>query len=198
MGDRLDNPDTTTYTLEESTKALVDKLASGGQFPEALLQSVSLLEQIEQANSVISSLKNSVPQEDYTEAMNELSKYKEAYKSAKAARDDLAHCKADLENRIFDLVKKVQKTDQLESDLKQREAEIELLKKRVSTRVVGFESLYQDLKALCESRTTLFSAPVGKTIEVCVKTNQQQPKLAYFLLNRQSENQFTVINSRFI
>jgi predicted RNase H-like nuclease (RuvC/YqgF family) len=197
MEDQPSNLDTPTYTLEESTKALVDKMASGGKFPETLLQSVSLLEQIEQANSVISSMRNSVSQEDYTEAMNELSKYKEAYKRAKAARDNLAHCKADLENRITDLGKKVQKTDQLVSDLKQREAEVEALKRKVSTKVVSFESLYQDLKTLCESRTTLFSAPVGKTIEVCIKTDQQQPKLAYFLINRQSENQFTVINSQF-
>lgn len=192
-----DKPITSTYTLEESTKALVDKMASGGVFPETLLQSVSLLEQIEQAESVISSLRNNVPKEDYTDAMNELSKYKEAYKKAKATRDNLAHSKAELENQVTDLVKKVQKTDQLRSDLKQREAEIDVLKQRLSTRMVSFETLYQVLKTLCESRTTLFSAPVGKTIEVCVKTNQQQPKLAYFLLERQSENQFTVINSQF-
>lgn len=139
------------YTLEESTKALVDAMARGGNFPPQLLDSVSLLEQVSQMEAELSHVR-----EDISETREELTKYKEAYRKVKVDKDNLSHDKADLENRVYDLDSKAQKTAKLVADLNKAKSKITELEAQVSTRKVGFESLYQVIKTICSSRTTLF------------------------------------------
>jgi len=177
------------YTLEESTKALVDAMARGGIFPAQLLDSVSLLEQISQMEAELSRLR-----EDISVTQEELTKYKAAYKKVKVDKDNLSHDKAELENRVYDLNSKAQKTATLLADLNKAKSKITELQAQVSTQKVGFESLYQVIKAIGGSRTTLFSSPVVKRIECRVSPVTQDGTGIYFSIIRKNSEQFSVEN----
>lgn len=175
------------YTLEESTKALVDAMARGGLFPPQLLDSVSLLEQVSQMEAELSRIR-----EDISATQEELTKYKEAYKKVKVDKDNLSHDKAELENRVYDLNSKAQKTAKLVADLNNAESKITELEARVSTQKVSFESLYQVIKTLCSNRTTLFSSPVEKIIECRVYPVTQDGTGVYFLVRRKNSKTFSI------
>lgn len=175
------------YTLEESTKALVDAMARGGNFPTQLLDSVSLLEQVSQMEAELSRVR-----EDISVIHEELTKYKEAYKKVKVDKDNLSHDKAELENRVYDLDSKAQKTAKLVADLNKAKSKITELEAQVSTQKVSFESLYQVIKTICSSRTTLFSSPVEKRIECRVTPVTQDGTGIYFVIRRKNSETFTV------
>lgn len=175
------------YILEESTKALMDALARGGDFPPQLLDSVSLLEQVSQLESELSKTKD-----DISSTHQELTKYKEAYKKVKIDKDNLSHDKAELENRIFDLSGRAQKTANLVADLNKAKGKIAELEAQVSTQKVNFESLYQTIKVLCAGRSSIFSSPVEKFIECRVFPATRDNTGVYFLIRRKNSTTFSV------
>lgn len=175
------------YVLQESTKALVDQMARGGVFPTQLLDSVSLLEQVSQMEAELSRLRETI-----SVTQEELTKYKAAYTKVKVDKDNLSHDKAELENRVYDLNSKAQKTAALVADLNKAKSKIAELEARVSTQEVSFESLYQVIKTLSVGRTALFSSPVEKRIECRVSPVTQDGTGIYFSIIRKNSDKFKI------
>jgi septal ring factor EnvC (AmiA/AmiB activator) len=151
------------------------------------LNSVSLLEQIQDLKAQKEEVKSSLEELNST-----LQKYKEAYMKVKQTKDNLAAQEVALRNQIADLEGKVRVAEANAKANQDAQSELEAVKAKASRRVVDFESLYEDIKALTEGRTRLFSSPKPKLIEVRVVTDDPANGTVYFRLIRKNAKETMV------
>lgn len=173
--------------ITESCKAMLDAFCRSDNLPDELLNSVSLLEQVQDLRTQMEELTSSLKVKEA-----DLQKYKQAYSSIKQTKDDLAASEFNLHNRVADLESKLRAAETIVKAAKEMQSELETYKNQASRRDVDLESLYQDIKALTQGRTSLFSSTKPKLIEVRVITDDPANGSVYFRLIRKNAKETIV------